>query len=168
MVLFFSRPADFFKALQLTVMPIEKLNHDSIRTQNVKVSRKFYTDVMRLHEGFRPPFDFSGLWMHCDLPYPQTNGVVHNIGVDPDNLEGLKAYLGEKELSSLQVTGTLDHMTFTATRLAKMRQTLKTQTIPFRERTIPSLELHPVFLKIPTKLPSNLIILRSKPPSPFK
>jgi hypothetical protein len=108
---------------------------------------------MRLHEGFRPLFVFSGLWMHCGLPYPQTNGVVHTIGVDPDNLKGLKASLGDKELSCLQVTDARDHLTFTATRLAKMRQTLKAQAIPFRERTIPSLGLHPVFLKTSTKLP---------------
>ena len=44
-----------------------------------------------------------------------TYGVVHIIGIDPSNPEGLKVYLGDRDLSTLNGTGTVDHMAFAAT-----------------------------------------------------
>jgi len=137
-------------------MPIGKLDHYSIRTLDVDASRRFYTDIMGFNEGFRPPFDFPGLWMYNGPQYPETNGVVHIIGVDPANPEGLKEYLGDRDLESLKGTGTVDHMAFQATNLADMRARLKKHNVPFRERTIPSLGIHQVFFEDPSQVTIEL------------
>jgi catechol 2,3-dioxygenase-like lactoylglutathione lyase family enzyme len=137
-------------------MPIGKLDHYSIRTLDVEASRRFYTEVMGFDVGFRPPFDFPGLWLYNGAPYPASCGVVHIVGVDLNNPQGLKEYLGDRELGTLNGTGTVDHMAFAATGLAEMRARLKQHGIAYRERTVPSLGLHQVFLEDPSNVTIEL------------
>jgi catechol 2,3-dioxygenase-like lactoylglutathione lyase family enzyme len=137
-------------------MPIGRLDHYSIRTLDIEASRRFYTEVMGFEVGFRPPFDFPGLWLYNGARYPESNGVVHIIGVDLNNPEGLKEYLGDRDLSTLNSTGTVDHMAFAATGLAEMRQRLKRLDIAHRERTVPSLGLHQVFFEDPSSVTIEL------------
>ena len=87
-----------------TIMPIGKLDHYSIRTLDVEASRKFYTEVMGFTVGYRPPFNFPGLWLYNGGQYPDTTGIVHIVGVDLNNPEGLKEYLGDRDLSTLNGT----------------------------------------------------------------
>ena len=131
-------------------MPVGRLDHYSIRTLDIEASRRFYTEVMGFTVGFRPPFDFPGLWLYNGDQYPQTTGVVHIIGIDPDDPQGLKDYLGDRDPASLQGTGTVDHMAFTATGLAGMRAKLERLGIACRERTVPSLGIHQVFFEDPS------------------
>jgi catechol 2,3-dioxygenase-like lactoylglutathione lyase family enzyme len=131
-------------------MPIGRLDHYSIRTLDLEASRRFYTEVMGFDVGFRPPFDFPGLWLYNGAPYPESCGVVHIIGIDPDRPEGLNAYLGERNPSSLEGTGTVDHLAFAATGLAEMRARLTSHGVAYRERTVPSLGLHQLFLEDPS------------------
>jgi catechol 2,3-dioxygenase-like lactoylglutathione lyase family enzyme len=131
-------------------MPVGRLDHYSIRTLDIEASRRFYTEVMGFTVGFRPPFDFPGLWLYNGDQYPQTTGVVHIIGIDPDDPQGLKDYLGDRDPASLQGTGTVDHMAFTATGLDGMRAKLERLGIACRERTVPSLGIHQVFFEDPS------------------
>jgi len=137
-------------------MPIGKLDHYSIRTLDLAASENFYTRIMGFTIGFRPPFNFPGLWLYNGAAYPETLGVVHIIGVDLNNPEGLKEYLGERDLSSLQGSGTVDHMAFRATGLAEMRTRLQENNVAYRERTVPSLGLHQVFLEDPSAVTIEL------------
>jgi catechol 2,3-dioxygenase-like lactoylglutathione lyase family enzyme len=137
-------------------MPIGKLDHYSIRTLDVEASRRFYTEVMGFTVGFRPPFNFPGLWLYNDRPYPESYGVVHIIGIDLNDPAGLKEYLGDKDLDSLKGTGTVDHMAFAATGLADMRERLKRMNVPNRERSVPSLGLHQVFFEDPSQVTIEL------------
>jgi catechol 2,3-dioxygenase-like lactoylglutathione lyase family enzyme len=137
-------------------MPIGKLDHYSIRTLDVEASRRFYTEVMGFQVGFRPPFSFPGLWLYNDKPYPESYGVVHIIGVDLNDPAGLKEYLGDRDLDSLNGTGTVDHMAFAATGLADMRERLKRNKIEYRERTVPSLGIHQVFIQDPSQVTIEL------------
>lgn len=131
-------------------MPIGRLDHYSIRTLDIEASRRFYTEVMGFNAGFRPPFQFPGIWLYNGAQYPETTGVVHIIGIDPNDPQGLKDYLGDRDVASLQGTGTVDHMAFTATGLADMRSRLQQQGLAFRERTVPSLGIHQVFFEDPS------------------
>ena len=137
-------------------MPIGKLDHYSIRTLDIEASRRFYTEIMGFEVGFRPPFDFPGLWLYNGAKYPETTGVVHIIGVDLDNPEGLKAYLGDRDLTTLEGTGTVDHMAFTATGLTEIRERLGRHKVEYRERTVPSLGLHQLFLEDPSQVTIEL------------
>jgi catechol 2,3-dioxygenase-like lactoylglutathione lyase family enzyme len=137
-------------------MPIGKLDHYSIRTLNLEASRRFYTEVMGFQVGFRPQFDFPGVWLYNGVQYPQSYGVVHIIGIDPDNPEGLKAYLGDRDVGTLNGTGTVDHMAFAATGLREIRERLQRHGVPYRERSVPGLGLHQVFFEDPSQVTIEL------------
>jgi catechol 2,3-dioxygenase-like lactoylglutathione lyase family enzyme len=137
-------------------MPIGKLDHYSIRTLDIEASRRFYTEVMGFEVGFRPPFDFPGLWLYNGARHPESCGVVHIIGVDLANSEGLKQYLGDRDVSTLNGTGTVDHMAFAATGLAEMRARLERNAIAYKERTVPDLGLHQVFIEDPSQVTIEL------------
>jgi catechol 2,3-dioxygenase-like lactoylglutathione lyase family enzyme len=130
-------------------MPIRKLAHYSVRTPNLEVSRRFYTEVLGFKVGYRPDFDFPGLWLYAGGDEADF-GVVHLIGIDPDDPKGLVDYLGDKAADSLKGSGAVDHLAFLATDLRGIRATLARVGLPCRERTVPELGLHQVFVEDPS------------------
>lgn len=129
-------------------MPITKLAHYSVRTPDLKRSCTFYERVLGFKQGFRPPFAFPGAWLYRGDDESEY-GVVHLIGVDPAAPEALAAYLGERELPA-SGTGTVDHLAFLATGVQQMWETLRAEDIPWRDRTVPSLGLHQIFIEDPS------------------
>ena len=125
------------------------LNHFSIRTTDLEASRRFYADVLGLTVGPRPDFPFPGLWMYRGDHADVANAVVHLIGIDRDDPNGLKKYLGDRDVSALKGSGALDHIAFFADGLAGMLAHLRAQAVVFRERTVPSIGLHQLFLDDP-------------------
>jgi catechol 2,3-dioxygenase-like lactoylglutathione lyase family enzyme len=130
-------------------MSIRKLGHYSIRTGDLAASRRFYTDVLELKEGFRPPFNFPGIWFYLGGDEDDF-GVVHIIGIDANDRQGLKDYLGDKDEASLFGSGAVDHVAFLASGLSAMRHKLSRQGVPFKERSVPSMGLHQVFITDPS------------------
>jgi catechol 2,3-dioxygenase-like lactoylglutathione lyase family enzyme len=125
------------------------LNHFSIRTLDLEGTRRFYEGVLGLTVGPRPNFPFPGLWMYAGDHGSAANAVVHVIGMDPNDPQGLRNYLGDRDASSLQGSGAVDHVAFFATGLAAMRARLRQLEVPARERTVPDLGLHQIFLDDP-------------------
>jgi catechol 2,3-dioxygenase-like lactoylglutathione lyase family enzyme len=130
-------------------MPINKLAHYSVRTTDIDASRRFYVEVMGFCEGFRPPFQFPGLWLYRGGDESEY-GVVHIIGIDAHDPAGLTAYLGDKAEDSLRGSAAVDHLAFLATDLPDMHRRLHAAGLRFRERTVPSLELHQLFVEDPS------------------
>lgn len=126
------------------------LNHFSIRTTNLEATRVFYEDVLGLTVGPRPPFPFPGLWLYNGDHANYANAMVHVIGIDPNDPEGLKKYLGDRDVASLQGTGAVDHIALAITGLEEMVDRLAKLGVPCRERTVPVLELHQLFLDDPS------------------
>ena len=125
------------------------LNHFSIRSDDLPACERFYADLLGLQVGPRPPFDFPGLWLYAGDTAQYANAVVHIIGIDRDNPEGLARYLGERDAASLRGTGVVDHVAFFATGLADTLARLQAAGVACRERTVPLLGLHQVFVDDP-------------------
>jgi catechol 2,3-dioxygenase-like lactoylglutathione lyase family enzyme len=114
-------------------MPIETLDHYSVRTADVERTRAFYQDVVGLKDGPRPDFPFPGAWL-----YAGEHAVVHIIGIKEERARDLS-----------EDTGSLDHVAFAASDLPAMRQHLAAQKIAFRERKIPGLDITQLFVVDP-------------------
>ncbi|CAN5752603.1 hypothetical protein BH11PSE7_BH11PSE7_37680 [soil metagenome] len=125
------------------------LNHFSVRTTDMEGTGAFYRDVLGLTVGPRPDFPFPGLWMYRGDHGDVANAVVHIIGMDPNDAEGLKRYLGDRDVSSLKGSGAVDHIAFFADGLAGMLAHLKNIGVEARQRTVPSIGLHQLFLDDP-------------------
>ena len=126
-----------------------QLNHFSIRSLDLPACERFYCDVLGLAVGPRPPFPFPGLWLYAGDTAHYANAVVHIIGIDRSDPVGLKQYLGDRSEASLQGTGAVDHLAFFSTGLAPTLARLREHGVPFRERTVPVLDLHQVFADDP-------------------
>ena len=97
-----------------------KLDHYSIRSLDLEASKRFYTEVMGFEVGFRPAFDFPGLWFYNGPVIRKLRRGAHHR--DRSRQSGRpRGYLGDRDLASLRGTGTVDHMAFTASGLADMR-----------------------------------------------
>lgn len=125
------------------------LNHFSIRSLELDKTVQFFSDVLDLKPGPRPNFPFPGAWLYNGDPSDYANSVVHIIAIDKNDPAGLKQYLGDRDASSLEGSGAIDHIAFFATGLEKMTAHLKKIEVPFRERTVPSLSLHQIFVNDP-------------------
>jgi len=124
-----------------------RLDHYSIRTLRLDETRRFYADVLGMHEGPRPPFSFPGAWM-----YSGDTAMVHLIGADPNDTKG---DLGNERAASTG-TGAIDHVAFAVTGLDATKARLHAAKLPFRERTVPRLGLHQVFIEDPNGITLEL------------
>ncbi len=126
------------------------LNHFSIRTTDLAATRAFYVELLGLQEGPRPEFPFPGYWLYQGPLSAYANAAVHVIGIDPNERSGLDNYLGERDAASLKGSGAVDHVAFFATDLAGMLARLQTAGIEPRQRTVPGVGLHQLFLDDPS------------------
>lgn len=136
-------------------MAINKLAHFSVRTTDIEASRKFYVEVLGFRVGFRPPFQFPGLWLYQGED-ESDYGVVHLVGIDLSDPSGLRDYLGDKAEDSLQGSAAVDHLAFMASGWGGMRDRMQGAGLAFRERTVPSLGLHQVFVEDPSGITIEL------------
>jgi len=110
-------------------MPIAGFNHFNITTSDLARSRSFYSDVLGLREGERPPFSRPGAWM-----YLGNQPILHiSTGRAPTS----------------QRSDAFDHVAFWATDLEATRTVLREHGVYFEEYAVPDRELHQLFLRDP-------------------
>jgi len=127
-------------------MPLEKIDHYAIRTLDMQETKEFY-ETLGLTSGPRPQFPFPGHWMYAgDTP------VVHLVGLDPDNPEGLYNYLGVKDVHFLDGSGSIDHLAFRATNPEDLKKTLENRKVKYRENEVPDLGLLQIFAEDPNDI----------------
>ena len=100
-------------------MPIDQLQHVNIRCADVEAAKNFYSRVLDLKVGPRPPFQSVGYWM-----YLGEHPIVHLV----------QRPAGETAMSG---PGNLDHVGFGGVDLEGTRAQLKAAGIPFREQIVP-------------------------------
>lgn len=116
-------------------MPLQNLNHFLVLAEDLEATRDFYVDVLGLEVGERPPFEFPGYWL-----YLGDQAVVHLVSKQPG---------GSGESAGENGTGAIDHIAFEASGLADMTVRLKGRGIPVRQRVVPGLGLHQLFIQDP-------------------
>ncbi len=132
-------------------MPLDEMDHFSIRTVKLEKSKEFYETVLGMSVGDRPPLDFPGYWMYVGkLP------VVHLVGIDEDDPSGLIEYLGDVDLDDLDGGGAVDHLAFRASDVDELKSRLEKLKIPYRERMVPEMNLQQVFLEDPNNITIEL------------
>lgn len=134
------------------------INHLAIRSPDAKATKDFFVSTLGLTPGPRPEFPFPGYWLYkadSDLNN-YLNAVIHIVEIDPNDPSGLIQYLGDKELPSLKGTGAIDHVAFYATGLEAMLGHLQNLHVKFRERLVPTIGLHQLFLEDPNGITIEL------------
>ena len=126
-------------------MPLNALNHYTLRPVDLERTKDFYTNVLGLPIGYRPPLGFPGYWLYCgEVP------TVHLIGDrDPSREVGLPD-------RHTQPTGLLDHIAFACTGLAAMQASLTQHGVAYETRIIPRDRQTQLFLRDPDGLAVEL------------
>ncbi len=97
-------------------MAIQGMNHFTILTDDVAATRDFYCELLDLKVGWRPNFNFPGLWLYDDK-----TAILHVIG--------------GKSRADMR-PGVIDHMAFSATDLAGTAARLKQRGINYDLRRL--------------------------------
>lgn len=99
-------------------MPLTRLDHVNLRTADLAALQAFYTEVLGMTVGPRPPFGFGGAWLYCG-----GQATVHLVEVSrPPAPEG--------ELR-------LEHFAFAAEGLADFLVRLKRRGVAYRIGVVP-------------------------------
>ncbi|GGG41903.1 diguanylate cyclase [Caldovatus sediminis] len=117
-------------------MGLNALNHYTIRPADLERTKNFYVEVLGLEVGYRPPLAFPGYWLYCG-----GQPTVHLIGPRAQDEGRPPRRPGE--------TGLLDHIAFSCTGLAEIRERLRKNDVRFEERVIPRDRQTQLFLHDP-------------------
>ncbi len=105
-------------------MALNALNHYTIKPVDLEATRKFYSEILGLPVGDRPPLGFPGYWLYCgDVP------TVHLVGPKAEDVG--------KPARRPGATGLLDHIAFSCTGLREIRARLADHGVGYTERVVP-------------------------------
>jgi catechol 2,3-dioxygenase-like lactoylglutathione lyase family enzyme len=102
-------------------MPITRMDHFNILTDDLPATLAFYEEFLNLKPGARPPFKFPGAWLYAD----------GGKGKDPI----LHVVAGKDR--KILVKGAIDHMAFYGTGLGETVAKLKAKGIDYELRRLP-------------------------------
>lgn len=115
-------------------MPVEMLEHYTIRCRDLEATRAFYDTVLGLKPGPRPDFAFKGYWIYCaGIP------MIHLIDA-PDEAAAH---------TTSHTTGPIDHIAFRGSDLERTLERFSNLGLAFEEKTTPGGQLHQIFLHDP-------------------
>ena len=97
-------------------MPLASLDHITINTAKPDETVEFYTNLLGMRDGWRPPLDRPGKWL-----YVGDHPVIHLFFVDD---------------ATQAETGDFDHFAFLGSDFAGMKEKLVTRGIEFRENKV--------------------------------
>jgi catechol 2,3-dioxygenase-like lactoylglutathione lyase family enzyme len=127
-----------------------RLDHFTLRTRKPAETVRFYTDVLGVKEGWRPPFNFPGHWLYQgEIP------IVHIITI-AENEREVRAYVGERTNDG-PGSGSVDHIAFRCQGLDTYQDRLLELGYTFHERVVPMLDQHQLFVKDPNGIMLELV-----------
>ncbi len=110
-------------------MEIKLLEHVNIRTTNMMKLEEWYTHILGLKKGYRPPFGVKGAWLYAgDVP------MVHLL---------------EEEEAPRNLDPGMEHFCMRASGLEKFLETLNEYKIEYRTQRVPELRILQVSLSDP-------------------
>ena len=107
------------------------LDHYTVHTRDLDEAKRFYTEVLGLAEGYRPPFDGPpGAWLYG----PDEKPVVH-------------LYAGRAKQTPDD--GALDHIAFVVDEIEPIVERLERNGVPYETAIVPEQGARQVFFRDP-------------------
>jgi catechol 2,3-dioxygenase-like lactoylglutathione lyase family enzyme len=110
-------------------MALTSLDHVNLRTARLGAMTTFYTEILGLRPGARPPFRFGGAWLYCG-----GRAAVHLVEVPK------APQTGEPRI---------EHFAFQAANLGQFLAHLRARDVAYRISIVPGLELRQVNIHDP-------------------
>ena len=130
-------------------MPLTRLEHYLVLSDDIDATRDFYRDVLGMAEGFRPELEFPGYWLYLgDVP------CIHIAEWQSYAVWTRK--VGIPISSRAAATGPVDHIAFNGSGFDAMRARLVERGLPFSENSLDEIGLKQMFLKDPNGVPIEI------------
>jgi catechol 2,3-dioxygenase-like lactoylglutathione lyase family enzyme len=142
-------------------MEVKRIDHFTIRTNDLEGTRGFYEAALGLSIGWRPSFPFPGYWLYNGsnaLIHLAAASVVEQVGL-ANGGGGLVDYLGSR---SGEGSGALDHIAMRAVDAQSYLRRLKAATIPYCKRIVPELNELQIFVVDPNEITIEVIFASSE------
>ena len=123
-------------------MPLIRLEHYLVLTDDLKRTRDFYCDGLGLHAGPRPPLAFPGYWL-----YLGSTPCIHVAEWETYRAHSSQMGIPVSERSA--GTGPVDHLAFDAVDCAAVKARLVSRGLSFSENEVPGARLTQFFLHDP-------------------
>ncbi|HVW69776.1 MAG TPA: VOC family protein [Steroidobacteraceae bacterium] len=139
-------------------MPLTKLEHYLVLTDDIEATRDFYVQALGMHVGFRPPLGFPGYWVYVgDTP------CIHIAEWKSYTAHSLEQ--GVPVSSRAPGTGPLDHIAFNAHDYDEVVERLERHGVRPARNDVPGADLRQLFLEDPNGLKIEINV--RKPPRPY-
>ena len=123
-------------------MPLTRMEHFLVLTDNIDATRDFYCDVLGMQVGPRPPLGFAGHWVYLgDVP------CIHIA--EWDSYRRHSESLGIPVSSRAAGTGPVDHIAFNAVDYESVKARLAAHGAKAGENHVPGVGLRQLFLADP-------------------
>jgi catechol 2,3-dioxygenase-like lactoylglutathione lyase family enzyme len=130
-------------------MPVQRMEHFLVISDDIDSTRDFYCDVLGMREGFRPELDFPGYWL-----YLGEIGCLHIAEWD-SYAEFTKRV--DIPMSSRAVgTGPVDHIAFNATDFESMLSKIQARGIASKQNHLKDFGIRQIFIKDPNGITLEL------------
>ena len=117
-------------------MPLGRLDHLLVLTEDIEATKAFYCDALGLEVGDRPPLAFPGYWLYLDEV-----ACVH--------VAERAAYEVHAAGLGLQVDTTIDHVAFAGADYESLTARLEQAGVESVTNTVPGAGLRQLFLTDP-------------------
>jgi catechol 2,3-dioxygenase-like lactoylglutathione lyase family enzyme len=123
-------------------MPLTRMEHFLVLTDDIDATRDFYCDVLGMRAGPRPPLGFAGHWVYLgDVP------CVHIA--EWESYRRHSESLGIPVSSRAAGTGPVDHIAFNAVDCESVKARLAAHGAKTGENHVPGVGLRQLFLTDP-------------------
>jgi catechol 2,3-dioxygenase-like lactoylglutathione lyase family enzyme len=123
-------------------MPLERLEHYLVLSEDIHKTRDFYCGLLGMTEGFRPQLDFPGFWLYVD-------GTPCLHIAEWQTYAAWTRAVGIPISAKAPGTGPVDHIAFNATGFDDMRARLMSRNVALSENSLDDIGLRQLFLRDP-------------------
>jgi catechol 2,3-dioxygenase-like lactoylglutathione lyase family enzyme len=130
-------------------MPLTRLEHYLVLSDDIHQTRDFYRDVLGMTEGFRPQLDFPGYWLYLgDVP------CIH-VAEWQSYAEWTRR-VGIPISTRAPATGPVDHIAFNGSGIDEVRARLTQRGLAFHENAIENIGMKQLFTRDPNGVPIEI------------
>jgi catechol 2,3-dioxygenase-like lactoylglutathione lyase family enzyme len=138
-------------------MPLTKLEHLLVLTDDIEATRDFYRDALGLEPGDRPPLEFPGYWLYLgDVP------CVHVA--ERETYAAHSRTLGIEASPEAEGTGAVDHLAFNGEDYDAVLDRLERNGVEAARNEVPGIGMRQLFLTDPNGVKIEINVMPEQEP----
>ena len=130
-------------------MPVTKLEHYLVVSEQLERTKDFYCDILGLVVGDRPDLGFAGYWLYL-------GNVACLHLADRASYASYKARVGTPVPRQTADTGAIDHIAFNASGFDATIELLESRGLDYRRNDIDDIGLRQLFVQDPNSITLEL------------